>query len=45
MSRLNAWLIAGIERSDLSVEMRKPGFCQDRGSLGRDIVVVSFSIG
>jgi hypothetical protein len=31
-------LIAGIERSDLSVEMRKPDFCQDRGSLGRDML-------
>jgi hypothetical protein len=35
-------LIAGIERRDLSVEMRKSGFCQDRGSLGRDIVDVAF---
>lgn len=30
----------GIERRDLSVDTRKPGFCQERGSLGRDIVDV-----
>lgn len=42
MSRPNAWLMAGIERSDLSVDMKKPGFCQERGSLGRDMTCTLF---